>query len=423
VHDIEQRLRRDLTEFTERLSAESIRPLREPVASRRRRAVRWLVPAAAAASVIGVIAAVGLIAGGAATGRPGTTGPAPTASEPSGPAPTVPAGLMPHYYVTAYQTFAGSGGSVVTFAAVHDSATGATLATVRVPTLTSQGGTGGLSITAAGDGRTFVITEAPGSRVVGFYLLHVAAGGRSATLRSLPVSLPGQLSLTDLALSPDGRRLAMDVQDCGARTCRYTGIRVVTLASGAVSSWTTPANGFPLNVSWVGNDRLAFEWQSGVRTPPAGQHTGYRLLSLGGAGRELLAARPIGSPGAEPTYYVPRALVTANGAVVITSTVRNLPDASGSDTVVAEVVELSARTGQLLRVLHTATVHGVTGGLNGDLGQLDQDCNVLSLAPAGVHVLVACFAFGRVDGSRFTPLPGFPSASSSGISGQQAAAW
>jgi len=52
----------------------------------------------------------------------------------------------------------------------------------------------------------------------------------------------------------------------------------------------------------------------------------------------------------------------------------------------------------------------------------------LSLAPAGVHVLVDCFGFGRVDGSRFTPLPGFPSPSSRGIAGQQApvlqaAAW
>jgi hypothetical protein len=31
--------------------------------------------------------------------------------------------------------------------------------------------------------------------------------------------------------------------------------------------------------------------------------------------------------------------------------------------------------------------------------------------------------FGRVDGNRFTPLPSFPSPSSSGISGQAAAAW
>jgi hypothetical protein len=43
----------------------------------------------------------------------------------------------------------------------------------------------------------------------------------------------------------------------------------------------------------------------------------------------------------------------------------------------------------------------------------------------GVPVLVQCFdlGFGRPDGSRFTPLPGFPSPSSSGISGQDAAAW
>jgi len=48
---------------------------------------------------------------------------------------------------------------------------------------------------------------------------------------------------------------------------------------------------------------------------------------------------------------------------------------------------------------------------------------VLSLAPGGVHVLVECFGFGRLDDRRFTPLPGFPSPSGSGISGQQAAAW
>ncbi len=50
---------------------------------------------------------------------------------------------------------------------------------------------------------------------------------------------------------------------------------------------------------------------------------------------------------------------------------------------------------------------------------------MVSAGGAGVHVLVQCFGlgFGRLDGSRFTPLPGFPSPSSSGISGQSAAAW
>jgi hypothetical protein len=54
---------------------------------------------------------------------------------------------------------------------------------------------------------------------------------------------------------------------------------------------------------------------------------------------------------------------------------------------------------------------------------LDQACNVLSLAPEGVHVLVACYAFGRLDGNVFTPLPGFPSSSQSGVGRQTTAAW
>jgi hypothetical protein len=226
-----------------------------------------------------------------------------------------------------------------------------------------------------------------------------------------------------VALSPDGTRLALDVQDCNAKTCQYSGIRVVTLATRASITWTTQANGSPFNVSWAGHDRVAFEWQSGARNPAQALRTGYRLLSLTGAGRNLLAAQAIGSPRPEPTQYMPAALVTPDGSVVVTSTVQNIPDGHGRYTVVAKIIELSARTGRLLRVLHTATVYRATPGSSGTVGQLDQNCNVLSLGPTGVHVLVACFAFGRLDGSRFTPLPGFPSPSSSGISGQTTGAW
>lgn len=414
MSDLEQRLRRDLKDLAQRAGPDSIRPLRVTPGRRRSRVVRWLAPAAAVAAVIGVIAGVSVVGPPAGRQPPAGEQPAPVIAQPTGP--------MPRYYVTAFQTFSGgSNGEPATFAVVHDSATGAALVTVRVPTLSSRGGTGGLRITAAGDDRTFIITQQPGSAVIGFYLLRVAAGGRSATLSKLPVSIPRSITVVDQALSPDGRRLAIDVQDCNSKSCRYTGIRVVTLATGAVSSWTTTASGFPLNVSWVGNGQLAFEWQSGARVAPPGQQTGYRLLSLGrtgATGRSLLAARAIGSPAPEPTQFVPAALVTADGSIVVTSTVQNL---SGG-RVVAKIIELSARTGQLLRVLHTATVPDAGGGANG-VGLLDQECNVLSLAPSGVHVLVACFAFGRVDGSRFTPLPGFPGSSSSGISGQQAGAW
>lgn len=412
--DLEERLRRDLEWVSERAGAGSIRPLRVPPARRRPAAVRWLAPVAAVAAVIGVVTGVSL-ASRSQGHRPATL---------QSPIPPEPAGPMPPYYVTAFQAYVDNGSRIATTAAVHDSATGATLATVPVPTLATQGSVEGPSITAADD-LTYVITQ--GGR---YYRMRVAADGRSATLSRLPLSVPGYLSVSDVALSPDGRRLAMDVQHCSAKTetCQYTGIRVVTIATGAVSTWTTRVNGAPFGVSWVGRDRVAFEWQSGVRTPPPGQQTGYRLLSLTGPGRDLLAARAIGSPAAEPNFFVPAALVTADGNVVVTSTVQNIPDGHGRDTVVARVVELSASTGRLLRVLHAVTVRGVIAGLNGPVGQpttgqLDEGCNVLSLAPAGIHVLVECFGFGRVDDRRFTPLPGFPSPSSSGISGQQAAAW
>jgi hypothetical protein len=75
-------------------------------------------------------------------------------------------------------------------------------------------------------------------------------------------------------------------------------------------------------------------------------------------------------------------------------------------------------------VLRTVTVHGVSRnqGMN-SATSLAQECNVLSLAPSGVHLLVACYAFGRLDGNVFTPLPGFPSPSSSGLSEQTTGAW
>lgn len=413
--DLEQRLRRDLQEVTERVAPGSIRPLREPPVRRRTRAVRWLAPAAAVVAVIGVVAVASLVS--RPQGHQSASVPTNSVPEPAGP--------MPRYYVVAYQAFVGAAAAhVVTYAAVHDSATGALLAKVTVPTLTdSQGGTEGPSITAAGDDRTFVIMEqSTGPDVVKLYRLRVAANGRSATLRPLPVTVPGYLSVTDVALSPDGTRLAMDVQHCNKTTCPYTGIRVVTIATGAASTWVTRVNGAPFNVSWAGNQRVAFEWQSGVRDPAAGQQTGYRLLDLTGPGRNLMASRAVGSPPAEPTQYVPAALVTPNASLVITSEVQNIPDGLGRDTVISKIIELSARTGQLVRVLYTVTQPGVSSGASG-AGQLDQSCNVLSLGPAGVHVLVACPGFGRVDGHRFTALPGFPSASSSGISGQQAGAW
>jgi hypothetical protein len=383
-----------------------MRPLPAPRIRRTSRAVSWLAPAAAVIAVAGVIAGVSLAG---AHNRGSSSGSQSKTRQPIDR-------HMPRYYVTVFQRYTDGGYKITTTAAVHDSATGAALAAVPVPTLTSQGATSGASISAAADDRTFVITETGGSgpdhNLVRFYELRVTPNGRSASLTRLPIKVPGSLAVDTAALSPDGTRLAMQEQSCYQGGCYYTGIRVVTIATGAVRTWTTRANGAPFEVSWAGNSTVAFQWDQG-----------YRLLSVTGAGGNLLAGPAIASPPAEPTHYIPAALVTPDGRIVVTSTVRNIPDGRGRDTVIAKILELSARTGKQLRVLRTVIMRGVKPGIGGEAGNLDQGCNVLSLGPAGLNVLVECYSFGRVGGGAFTSLPGFPSPSSSGISRQSAAAW
>ncbi len=105
-----------------------------------------------------------------------------------------------------------------------------------------------------------------------------------ANARRAPSIYSGSARIT-AALSPDGSRLAIAVQSCQPGSCPYTGIRVVTLATGAASTWATRAHEVvPRLLSWDGNERVAF----------GGDGRGYRLLSVAGPGGNLLAAsRPM----------------------------------------------------------------------------------------------------------------------------------
>ncbi len=415
--ELEDRLKRELREL--RPLPSSIRPLRVPQPRRFARTWRWLAPLAAAAAVVAVVTAVATAGGDFTRG-------ASAPARPTGltaPMTARMATRLPRYYVVAFQRYINDGRTIATYAAVHKTSTGALLASVRVPTLMTQGGANGPSITGAAGDRTFVLVESGQTSVddvVWCFLLRVAANGRSVKLSKLPVSIPSSMAIDDAALSPDGTRLAMAAQwSCGARRCDDAGIRVVDLATGNVASWTTQVNGAPFKVSWAGNDELAFEWQTSLKDPP----TGYRLISVTGAGGDLLAGPAIASPTAEPTDYVPAALSTPGGKDVITSEVRNVTTPTGRVDVVAHVIELAGSTGRTVRVLYTTSADQVTGGGNGEAGSLDQECNVLSLGPEVTDPLVQCFSVGVLVDGKLVTLPGFPSPASSGISGQDAIAW
>jgi hypothetical protein len=404
--DLEDRLRDELCQLAAVAQPQTIRPLRHLAPRRRAAAARFLAPAAAMVAVAAVA-----IAGAVIARSLPHRGAAPVPAAPE----LVRSGTVPRFYVLAYQSFEGS--KIVTYAAVHSSATGKTLARVVLPTLFFEGGAFGPSITGANNGRTFVVTESNMTSVhsiVWLLRLQVSASGRSIKVTRLSLHVPSTMAVDDIALSPDGTRLAMTGQwGCGQQRCQYAGMRVVDLATGAVTVWSTHANGGPFNVSWAGDRAVAFEWQPSA----AGQAAGYRVLPLSSAPADLLrASQPIPGPPVEPNSYLPRALVTSDGKTVITSEVVPVTHLLFHSTV-ARIVELNARTGHLERTLYTASA-------NGQSGSLDQACNVLSLGPGGQHPLVDCFSrLGALVDGQIVSLPGFPSPSSSGISGQQAIAW
>jgi hypothetical protein len=397
VTDLEQRLRRDLKDLSERVGPDSIRPLRVPPVRRRSRAVHWLAPVAAMAAVIGVIAGVSL-AGRSPVPR-GTAAP----------------GVMPPYYVIVQNGYVPGTVRVRDLATVRDSRTGAALTSVRLPDLDPSN----VAISAAADDRTFLITDGND-----LFLLRLAADGRSAQLTRLAITtLTSDGVVPDAAaLSPDGRTVAIDGQsschvirmfpDLGELGCRYNVIRLVSLATGTARTWSTEASWQPvMSISWDGNDHILFSWAGASKSGP--QRSGYRLLNLAAPGSSLLAARTMPLPPL-PVFGGPSvgqsAFVTPDGRAVIASTLKLVSGGGGDEgTVIMSLDEFSAGTGRLVGVLREATLGDQSGweGLSNDEG-----CSVLALGPEGVHALVWCVAaqtvFGRLDNGRFTPLPGMP---------------
>ncbi len=366
--DIEDRLRRDLVTITERAQPGTIRPLRTPEPRRRSKAVRWLAPVAALVAVIGIITGVSL-AGRSAGNRPLST--------------ALPPGT-PKYYVTL--TFIR--GSVT--ATVRKSATGTALGSVLiVRTSTAQTLPDvPVSVSAAANDRVFAIGYGPST----LDILRLGRGGRIEGLTQLPKKIEGYQFAQ---LSPDGTELALptvpSTVSCTKSTpCAY-GVTVVSLATGATRTWLdrSPAERGLYTVNWLGNGHeVSFVYG------------GYRLLNVAGPGGSLLAnSRPIAFPHGQRGWEQQSSLVTPDGNAVISGMVR--PTSGKHGVTAGRVAEFSARTGRLLRVLYAATAHTGSPGSQ-------PLCIIESVGPTGLHVLIQCAGFGRLDGSHFTALPGPP---------------
>jgi len=329
----------------------------------RRAAAGALVTAVAAAVAIGITVSLPgparAPAVAAPQAAPGTWYPGRWFRAGPLPAPGALPGAAAPYVVTL-----GHGAAVVT-----DAFTGRAAGTVSPPA-----GSGFAGVAAAGDDHTFVFAAA-GTASVGFYEERLAADGRPG-LPVLVFALPGR-TVPSFAVSPDASLLAYTTR---------TGIRVISLATGAGRSWTA-GGGRATSLSWGGDRTLAFEWL------PASSlvHAQVRLLDTAAPGTRLLAGPVLAAPCANPygLVCVPMSpLMTPDGSKVFAIYLSN-----GKTDLVAQVEEFSARTGRRLAAI-TPTVSSPQGGVA---------CQVLWSDPGGSRLMAFCGRAGVIAGGHFSP--------------------
>jgi hypothetical protein len=322
---------------------------------------------------------------------------------------------LPRFYVT---TSSGPGGRGIQ-AVVRASASGRVTGTVPVPSAipVEWADSGGTFVTAAADDRSFIIGVQAGQAPtqigldLRLFRFAISAAGKPGHLTELAPAPMRNETTEGIALSPDGKLLAVSLQNDSSPD-PVGAIQVLNLATGAIRTWTAPARSvyIPGPPSWADGSRvIAFTWlrstQSGLMSAPRG----VRLLDITAPGDNLVAGTVIVPRGVVAAGSLVSALITPDGRDVIVVTWRDLTPRASTHTVVVQFAELQASTGRLVRLLRTQTarydfVHVVT---------VEDSLGVLSLSPQGRYALVQGTQFGWLDvggpdPGRFTPLPAVP---------------
>lgn len=337
-----------------------------PLLDQERRASRgvrnWLVPAGAAAAVVLAVVLALAVAGGV---RPGAGAPRVTPGTGSGAA-------LPKYFAT----ISGSIPPGLDFT-VRSSSTGAVAAHARSPMV--KGWTVLPDTTAAGpDGRTFYLEcDAYGSPSSSLpeqiWIYRLSVPGNHLTRVAV---LPGAArfgSKASLAVSPDGRRLALTaIADPSGKRGYADAVVVVDLRTGARQTWKgglyRPGKLFMIqDLAWAaGGHSLAFLglWcdSPSLDCPGTSGRDYYdaqvRSLSLTGGGTlgrsALLVSR-------SARYPVITDVAAGPGPSQLTLLVLAGRPRSGVWPVVS-VNRVSAATGALLSVAYRADMHGTAEG-------------------------------------------------------------
>jgi hypothetical protein len=310
----------------------------------------WLAPVAAAAAVVAVILA-SLAISGAILRHPAGTGP-----DSSGVFAKVPR------YFVAIPEIPGR-------AVVGATATGTVRGTVAPP----RPYTMFMWVAAAGDARTFVLaagvppaagTDVLNPRPVKFYRLVLDRSGHPGRL--VPLPMPQEtVTITGLALSPDGSKLAVSLLPVHGRIGAK--IQVFSLATGAGREWVWPGQGTIGEISLGAGGSGSNSWEANNRTllveVTARNRTGntpgqLRLLDTAAPAGSLLASSTrIPIPGNEVGWQHNNAghriigipLITGDGTKLIAPFFHASAPPKVFDFT---ITEFSVRTGKPVQVLY-----------------------------------------------------------------------
>jgi hypothetical protein len=436
----EDRVRQALREAAEDISWTDVPPLRLPDRAGRGRRARgwrswpsWLTPLAAAAAVAAVLAATLALTGGPDRSSPHRTWQAALLASAA------------RYYIVLHNPNSNLRADRVKQAErrkaqIRATATGRVVAKISPPPdsvftmVATASGVGRYVLTAQ---RTAVQLQGNGAnpRQVGpirFYQLRISSSGQVSALSPLPVpALPADADVSGLALTPDGRKLAVAIRTGGPRPGPE--IQVDTLATGAQRVWTWP--GAPLFIERTSSSGSALSWAADDRTLAfaslglSDARYKVRLLDTMAPGSSLAASRPALSLNVADRANNRRfshgrainnatswgALLTPDGSKIVVATVTQSLHPVTSEFA---FTEFSARTGKVVAVLGRWKLIRRWPDLGQAVLWTNADGSTLlilahrpgvTLRPtspgSGVQFSIE---FGVLHGNRYTPLPDPP---------------
>lgn len=396
--DVEDRLRRDLARDAARTQATMLRPLTEPERAPRRglapwtpplRARRWLAPAAAVAAVAAVLAGVALVGSGLGARTAPASGARPAAGV-AVPRFYVSVSLPPHVRVT-----------------VHSATTGRVLASEPLPAA-AQGAGPIPSIAAAANDRTFAIAATvhlPHSTLaVRLFEVSVFAGGHLGPVTSIAnLTQPASAdTVTGIAVSPDGRKLAVAVET--PTSGFHPEGQITVISHGGTHTWFG-GPGIPSDPTWLaGGRKLGFLWWDRIHGPVQNftARTQERLLNATARGHSLPADSRVIAAVPASGQFLESAVLSADGRVLLGTWYRNIPGTHGNGTAVVNFGQVGLRGHRSTIIQHRLIqFHGVV-----QEGQADSSCNVLSVAGRAPDALVQCPGLEKVENGWIGQLPG-----------------